>query len=404
MAEKSKKYPHAFFERNSWYHRTKVLQEDYSVKYGKIGGFKTAEEAELAYQVHINEFNNKMNMQLMRLDKNITLREYLLYWFASIFSERAKMTTQYLSSYVLHTFLLPNIDEKIALKFVSTDYLDRLLLKASQYCDSAGNKSRELLYIAMKDAVAIRLINNNPVKATKRYPRKKSKVTILRKSQIKILLEAEKDRNWLLEVILALYCGMRKGEILGLRFTDFDTEKGTVTIERQLVSEAVLDEDGKTVKEYRLIFREPKSETSNRTLKVPPIILVELEKRRKLIEKDKNKMGLAYEDNNLISCQRNGKPHYLASLNNELNRVCEATGLPHITVHGLRHMYATVLLERGVTLAKISALLGHSSINTTFDFYVDVMDANEKIMEFMNIEFTVTDITGRENENGFVEN
>lgn len=39
MDKKSKKYPHAFYERGSWYHRTKVLQEDYSVKYGKIGGF-----------------------------------------------------------------------------------------------------------------------------------------------------------------------------------------------------------------------------------------------------------------------------------------------------------------------------------------------------------------------------
>ena len=50
-------------------------------------------------------------------------------------------------------------------------------------------------------------------------------------------------------------------------------------------------------------------------------------------------------------------------------------------------MYATALLEKGVSLAKISALLGHSSVNTTFEFYVDIMEENTRIMDFMNKEF-----------------
>ena len=62
-------------------------------------------------------------------------------------------------------------------------------------------------------------------------------------------------------------------------------------------------------------------------------------------------------------------------------------GIPRISVHGLRHMYATALLEKGVSLAKISALLGHSSVNTTFEFYVDIMEGNERIMDFLNKEF-----------------
>lgn len=50
-------------------------------------------------------------------------------------------------------------------------------------------------------------------------------------------------------------------------------------------------------------------------------------------------------------------------------------------------MFATILLERGVSIAKISGMLGHSSVHTTFEFYLDIMDADEKIMEFMNKEF-----------------
>lgn len=51
-------------------------------------------------------------------------------------------------------------------------------------------------------------------------------------------------------------------------------------------------------------------------------------------------------------------------------------------------MYATILLEQEVPLAKISALLGHSSVNTTFEYYCDVMDERDKIMAFMNDEFS----------------
>jgi len=63
-------------------------------------------------------------------------------------------------------------------------------------------------------------------------------------------------------------------------------------------------------------------------------------------------------------------------------------GLPAVTVHGLRHMFATILVEQGVPLVKISGLLGHSSVNTTFEYYCDVMDEKEKIIAFMNDVFT----------------
>lgn len=212
MVKKVKKYPHAFFERNTWNHRTKKLLPDYTIKYGKKGGFETAEEAEKAYQEHIKEFDRKMNMTFLEVDKEVTLKNFLLYWYVSIFSERVQSTTRYLVSYVLYGMLLPNIDEKIKLKFVSTDYLNELLDKVAKYCKSAGFKSRETLYIAMKDAQFLRLIDNNPVKATKTYPRPKRKITVLNKSQTRCFLTAAKERNWFLEIILGLYCGLRKGD------------------------------------------------------------------------------------------------------------------------------------------------------------------------------------------------
>lgn len=387
MAEKSKKYPHAFFERNSWYHRTKVLQEDYSVKYGKIGGFKTAKEAEDAYKKHMEDFNRTMKVRLLPQGKDITLKEYLVYWYESIFSERIESTTGYVSAYVLYAFLLPSIDDDMKLRLVNVEYINAVLKTAARYCESAGNKSRELLFIAFKDAVVERMILNNPVIGTKKYPRKKASVLILNKEQTKRFLLAAKTRNWFLEIILALYLGLRKGEILGLKFSDFDMEKKIVHIQRQLVSDLKMEKGGYRVEEYNIVERDPKTEKSNRILRVPNIVLVELEKRRQMVQLNKSMLGEQYCDFDYVSCQKNGLRRGLGSLNSEINRICEKNLLPHITVHSLRHMFATILLERGVSIAKISGMLGHSSVHTTFEFYLEIMDEDTKMMEFMNKEF-----------------
>ena len=94
-----------------------------------------------------------------------------------------------------------------------------------------------------------------------------------------------------------------------------------------------------------------------------------------------------YQDRNYVSCQQNGRLHSMSSMNQALTKLCSQNALPKVTVHGLRHMYATILIEMGVPLVKISALLGHSSVHTTFEYYCDVMDENENILAFMNNAF-----------------
>lgn len=182
---------------------------------------------------------------------------------------------------------------------------------------------------------------------------------------------------------------LTKAEILGLKFSDFDFERHSVKIQRQLVSKIEMEEGGFKVKDYELILSNPKTENSIRELKVPDVILLEVEKRKERVQELKLKMGTEFQDYDLISCQKNGNPRALASLNTELRRLCERNSLPHITVHGLRHMFATILVEKEVPLAKVSALLGHGSIHTTFEFYLEIMEGTDQIMDFINREFVV---------------
>ena len=396
MKQTEKQRSVAFFENNGWYHRTKMLQADGTVKYGKKGGFADAKEAERSYRQHEAAFKEDYRRFHIasRVDGNISLRDYLLYWFEDIYSERVESTTRMVGAYAVYHLLLPNLEYDIKTKYVNAEYLDSILEKASKASASAGNAARTILYIAMKDAVVEGYIHTNPVARTKPYRRPKPKVMILGKEKIRVLLRAARENEWYLEILLGLFCGLRKGEIMGLKFSDFDTEERTLTVNRQIGSELTIPKgDGFKIEKYSHVEKEPKTPNSYRTLRVPAIIIEELERRRELVEADKRRMGDRYLDKGYISCQPNGMLHGVTSMNNALSKLCKRNGLPHITVHGLRHMYATILLEQGVPLVKISALLGHSSIHTTFEYYCDTMDENENILAFMNNAFPVMEET-----------
>lgn len=380
----------AFYENGSWYHRTKVLNEDGTVKYSKKGGFKTKTAAEKSFKEYEKNFQSSLRKYQLaqNQDDSITLKNYLLYWFDEIFSKRIEPTTQMVSKFVLNSYILPFLDTDIKIKFVSVEYIDELLKKIAPISASAGNKSRELLNIALKDAVSAGYLNRNPVSASKTYPRKKANIFVLDKVQIKRLLNAAKYNEWYLEILLGIFCGLRKGEILGLKFGDFDLENHSVKISRQLSNNPLIDnKSNKLVDEYRQVEKAPKTNNSYRTLKVPQIIIDELEKRKGWVEYCKNSYLDQYEDHDYISCQKNGKPHSMASMNIALTKICKRNGLPPISVHSLRHIYSTILMEKGVPLVQISAALGHESIHTTFEYYCDVMNGDKEIIEFMNQSF-----------------
>ena len=150
-----------------------------------------------------------------------------------------------------------------------------------------------------------------------------------------------------------------------------------------------------TVTEYAVIERNPKTENSYRILRVPKVVMREVKRRQQLIELRKNDPGIEYKDFDYVCCQENGEPRSLTAMNQALTKICDRNGLPNITVHGLRHMFATILIELGVPVFKISGLLGHSSVHTTYEYYCEIMDEQDKIIAFVNNTF-VPQQTGTE--------
>lgn len=391
----------AFFERGSWYHRTKELQENYKVKYGKKGGFKTQQEAEESYKKHNEEFIKELTANHLMIDKEVMLVDYLIYWFEYVFREEQNNKNYEVGvAYVIYNFLVPLLKQdeghaNIKLKLTNTDYFNSILKELSKVTKSAGNKCREVLNLAMKDAFKDNFINDNPIENTDKYPREKPKIKILREDELKKLLKNSKCSNWYLEILLAVFCGLRKGEIMGLKFSDFDLDNQIVRINRQLVNDASIADnpDATRVKvdKYELTEKPPKKD-SYRVLKVPKVIVKEVQKRKRKQEECKE-FYKEFVDYDYVSFQeKTGLPHIPNSFNSFLYKICPKINITNISVHGLRHTFATILIEQGVPIVKISALLGHSNPHTTFEIYCDVMEEKERILAFINNKFSIEEM------------
>ncbi len=382
----------AFWYKTSWYHRKKVLNPDGTVTYTKQGGFDNPYAAEESYDRCEEEFKNAQAKALNpKIETDIMLKDYIKCWFENDYRKRIENTTAMITSFAIYNLILPNIINDTKVRYVTTEYLDAILEKISYISKSSGNKAREVLLLALEDAFRDGIIPNNPVRDTKKYRKSKSKIVLLNKAEIKkLLIVAKKDNNWYLEILIGLFCGLRKGEIFGLKFDDFNLDNKSVTIQRQTGASYEIGENEYKVKLMGVVEKGPKTQNSYRTIPVPQVVLDELEKRKMLV--DYYKMtNEDFEDHNYISCRPDGRAHSLTSFNGYLVKACLRATIPRITVHSLRHMYATILLEQGESLEKISALLGHSSIHTTFDYYCDVMNANDEITAYMNNQFSYED-------------
>lgn len=164
-------------------------------------------------------------------------------------------------------------------------------------------------------------------------------------------------------IMLTLSTGLRIGEVCGIKFSDFDLKEGTMTINRTVmrVYSAVPGE-----KKTRIIIGTPKTLSSHRTIPVPAALLREIKK-----------WAAVYKPDYFLASAAE-KPLEPRRLRTIFNGICESVGVKHIKFHGLRHTFATTLLENKVDIKTASELLGHSDVSITMDVYMHPSDEHKK--------------------------
>jgi integrase len=212
---------------------------------------------------------------------------------------------------------------------------------------------------ALADAVDAKYLTWNPAAHAKapKVPRNKKPSAWTAQQVRSFLGHVEGDRLEALW-ILAATSGMRRGELLGLRWRDVDLDAGELHIRRTQVSYGKLR-----------VEKEPKTARSERPLPLPPSTVEALRAHHRRQSTEKLRAGAAYTDDGFVFCDEIGLPLIPANVSTAFGRHVKAAGLPRLTLHGLRHSYATVALEAGVDVLYVSELLGHASVSITMDVY-----------------------------------
>lgn len=252
----------------------------------------------------------------------------------------------------------------IRLKYLSPLHVEQLL---DRYRDEVSGTTLLHIYGTLRSAwnkaKRWRLVTgDNPCAGVDPPAKSKHRLRPLEQDEIQQLLRTARGDLFYPLYLLAIWTGLREGELLGLQWADIDFEAGWLHVRRSLEG----SEGGKP------IFGEPKTEKSERDVPLSPLLLAALaeHRSRQLIEL-RVPAGSRWKEFGLVFTQKNGGPINASNLRNRhFHPLLQRAGLRKIRFHDLRHTAATLLLtDLGYDVKTVQEILGHSKAQTTLDIY-----------------------------------
>jgi len=326
----------------------------------------------------IKELLAKIDSGLTFEGTQLTLERYLELWMSGKeISRRPRTVIQYRQ--IAQTHILPLLGN-IRIKDITPGHIKQLY--SIKHDEGAGARTLQIihavLHVALKQAVREGLLGRNPVDAVDRPKVERSEMQILDEEQSRQFLIAASGSIFEAVFYLALTTGMRQGELLGLKWSDVDWEKGSLFIRRQLQQI-----EGKG---YALM--PPKTKAGRRRIKLGRAMMGQLEKHRRGQELAKAFAGARWQENDLIFPTTVGTPLDHKRVTKEFKDLLKKAGLPNIRFHDLRHTSISIQLEMGTPLNTVQHRSGHSRPSVTADVYAHVMqgsqnEAAEKIEELI---------------------
>ena len=320
----------------------------------------------------LNEVKEEIYKEELLLPNEIILQEFLLD-FLEKYKMNLSITTYNCYMRICKKYIIPLLGD-IKLCDIRPihiqNYVDDLLdLLTPQTIKVHLN----ILNLALKRAYRLKLIKENVVQFVEVPKNKKYKNEIYNAEDMKKLLEKSRETSLELPIILASGLGLRISEILGLTWNNIDFNDFTITIDKITVRD-----------KGQVILKEPKTESSIRTISAPKEIILML----KQLKKDRLAAKLRGEKSHreLIFYDKNLNPIAQDILSKKFRYFLQENNLKHIRFHDLRHSHVTMLIDAKVPIKVISERVGHSNVNTTLNIYSHALremdqEASDKISD-----------------------
>ena len=322
-------------------------------------------------QEKLNKVIPEVQAGTYREPSKITVAEWFTTWLNVYMKPSLRPTTWESYRYQVEGHIIPALGH-LKLPQLQTAHIQRLYNKKRKSGRLDGRKGglspRSIKYIhtvihsALEQAKKEGMIIINPAEATKLPKQEQKEIKYLDAAEAAIFLATAKESKHFAAFFLALNTGIRRGELLGLRWQDIDFKACQLTVNQGLVR----------VTGKGLIFQEPKTKLSNRVINLAPAVLQVLKEHKAEQNEIRLLAGSAYNaDLDLVFANELGEPICPRAFTRIFERVVKRAGLD-VTFHGLRHTFATIALEQGVDVKTIQETLGHHSAAFTMDVYSSV--------------------------------
>ncbi|KKL56151.1 hypothetical protein LCGC14_2248290 [marine sediment metagenome] len=330
------------------------------------GGYTTRREAEVAKAKIVNDLHTGFYVTPDRITLNGWVKES---WLPMVES-RIKPSTFYSYRHNMKLHVLPTLGTR-SLQQLTAPMLNALYAELAV----GGNGRRALspktvsyihaiVHKALADAVDAGVLSSNVAERAKPpRPQRRAAREIQCWEPEELARFLEHVRGTRLEAAwrLAAMTGMRRGEILGLRWRDIDQVGASISVRQALVSVA-----------YAILQSTPKTHQA-RVIDLDPVTVKQLQAHRQRQQIERDQWGPDYCDKDLVVAKENGEPLHPQSLSQAFERLVRTAGLRKIRLHDLRHTHATIAVKAGVPVKVISERLGHESPAFTLKQYAHVL-------------------------------